>query len=473
MTNTIDCPLLRLMPVSVTRQMAAAFPKLKAMAESKGLKLHHLGAGYPHPEVSDPTTYIAHREAYFRHLAAQAGATSADEALRALRMGMYGYTDTLGPLQVREAFARVYGSDFDFEIDPGLLIPTIGATGGISLLCSAYERSGEKIAYIVDSPTYTGILSRAALYQRARFYSVELVDDHGPDPEELRARIREARSDGYHVAFYYTVPDGHNPGGISFSQERRGAILDVVREEGTFIVEDAPYTYISYEAADNRPRPFVAMDPTHAVHLFTASKIGLPGPRVGFVYGEVELTVAGGERVPLRDLVLTEASGDMLLHNPEALRGFEAYLMDENFELRQSMWPVAKVKNAVYGENRKILLDGLDEYLGEFGDRFRWTRPGAGFFSVFTFADKQVRADSEFVEKLVVEHGVVTIPMFGFVPDDAKERDPDAGLDQVRLSFSFNERIGDGRRQDMREAVQAFAAAVREVCGLPPLTVSS
>ena len=63
----------------------------------------------------------------------------------------------------------------------------------------------------------------------------------------------------------------------------------------------------------------------------------------------------------MTDLVLTEASGDMLLHNPEALRAFEAYLMDERFRPRESLWPVAAQKNGVYGENRKILLDGLAE----------------------------------------------------------------------------------------------------------------
>jgi DNA-binding transcriptional MocR family regulator len=179
--------------------------------------------------------------------------------------------------------------------------------------------------------------------------------------------------------------------------------------------------------------------------------------------------VEGGQVASLRDLLLTEASGDMLLHNPESLRGFEAYLMDENFELRKTMWPIAERKNAVYGENRQILLDGLEEYLGEFPDHFTWTKPGAGFFSVFTFKRGGVRTDQEFVERLVVEHGVVTIPMFGFLPADAKRRDPNAGLDQLRLSFSFSERTGDGRRDDMREAVRAFATAVRAACDLPPL----
>ena len=58
MALSISAPHLRLQPVSVTRQMAAAFPGLKKLAEDKGLDLHHLGAGYPHPEVSDPTAYI-------------------------------------------------------------------------------------------------------------------------------------------------------------------------------------------------------------------------------------------------------------------------------------------------------------------------------------------------------------------------------------------------------------------------------
>jgi len=243
--------------------------------------------------------------------------------------------------------------------------------------------------------------------------------------------------------------------------------MDVIRDEGTFIVEDAPYTYISYEAADSRPKPFVAIDPQHSVHLFTASKIGLPGPRVGFLYSEVDLEISGGNEVRLGDLVLTESSGDILFHNPEALRAFEAYLLDEDFEVRESLWPMAKLKNAVYGENRQILLDGLTEYLGEFPDDFTWTEPGAGFFSVFTFKNGKPKTDQAFIERLVLEYGVVTIPMFGFFPADAFERNPNAGFDQIRLSFSYNEGFGEGRRSAIRKAVKAFAHAVRVESGLP------
>lgn len=345
----------------------------------------------------------------------------------------------------------------------------MGATGGIALMCSLFERSGRELAYIVDAPCYAGFISRAGLYQKASFYSVPL-DDEGPDPEIFRSQIRRAREAGCYVPFYYTVPDGHNPGGISFSQNRRQAMMDIVRDEGILIVEDAPYTYINYVSPEERPTPFISMDPASTVHLFTASKIGLPGPRVGFLYSEGEAIVSGERAVPVRDLVLTEASGDLLLHNTEALRGFEAYLTDENFQLRDSLWPIAANKNAVYGENRSLLLDGLQNYLGDYPEHFTWTRPGAGFFCVFTFLGGKVRTDQAFVEKLIADYGVVTIPMFGFYPNDAKERDPEIGLNQLRLSFSFNEKFGAARREDMIEAVRAFAHAARVESGLPPLS---
>jgi DNA-binding transcriptional MocR family regulator len=442
--------ILQMQPVSVTRQMAAAFPKLRKMVIEQGLKLHHLGAGYPHPEVSDPTSYIRQKDAYFRHLAHRADPVNPESALKNILTGLYGYYDTLGPTQTREAFAHVYGRDFGFEIDPNLLIPTIGATGGIDLVC------------------YTGFISRAVLYQKAAFYSVEM-DREGADPDMLREQIRKARREGFFVPCYYTVPDGHNPGGISFSQQRRDQIMEVVREEGILILEDAPYTYISYEQPESRPRPFIAMDAGKTIHLFTASKIGLPGPRIGFLYTTGHAMVANHQKASLKDLLLTEASATLLLHNPEALRGFEAYLMDERFQVRDSLWGIAAQKNYVYKENRDILLEGLQLYLGDYKDLFSWTIPGAGFFSVFTIHKPMLRTDQQFIEKLVAKYGIVTIPMFGFYPNDAKQRDPAIGLNQLRLSFSYNETIGQERRDDLTQAVYAFANAMRLECNLPPI----
>ena len=457
MPKPLNAPALDRRPVSVTRKMAAALPELRATAERSGLTIHHLGAGYPHPEVTDPRGFLAHQQAFFEHLRQREGVNDPEAVPEFLRE-CYAYTDTLGPAGPREAFAAVYGNDWGVAIDPARLLPTVGATGGINLMCSLFERPGEPVAYITDAPTYAGFLARAALARNARIFSVDL-DAEGPQPEGFRDAIHRARAAGYFVAFYYTVPDGHNPAGFSFSARRRAAILDIAREEGVLIVEDAPYVYISYASAAHRPPPFFALDPAHTVHLFTGSKIGLPGPRVGFLYTEAQLAIAGGVETSLTDLLLTEASADILFHNPQALRGFESLLVDETFERRESLWPVAERKLAIYRENRAIFLAGLAAKLGDASSLFAWTTPEAGFFSVFTFVNPKVVTDDAFVARMVAEHGVVAVPMYGFYPPDARQRNPRAGYDQLRLSFCFTERLGAGRKADLAAAVAAFGDA--------------
>ena len=181
------------------------------------------------------------------------------------------------------------------------------------------------------------------------------------------------------------------------------------------------------------------------------------------------IEIAGGQHVPIAELLLTESSSDILFQNPAALRGFEGLLherlSDGRFKLRDSLWGVAEAKLEIYRENRSLLLDGLQAGLGEWPDEFHWTIPEAGFFSVFTFLTDSITTDDAFVEQLVADYGVVVIPMYDFYPPDAKRRNPRAGLNQLRISFCFSESTGDQRRKDMRDAVAAFCLAVRKLTG--------
>ena len=462
--SNLKAPTLRLQPVSVTRKMAASLPGLRDLAQSKGLKIHHLGAGYPHPEVTDPRGFLEHQAAYFKHLEHEEGLND-PQALPEYLRESYSYTDTLGPRTAREAFAHVYGADWGVAFEPNRLIPTVGATGGINLMCALAERPGQPVAYISDAPTYAGFTARVALCQHATIFSVDM-DDEGALPEQLERQIETARDQGFFVPFYYTVPDGHNPAGFSFSQRRREQIMAVAQRHGILVVEDAPYIYINYAPPEQRPQPFVALDSSQTVHLFTGSKIGFPGPRVGFLYSDATLEIAAGQEVALADMILTEASADALFQNPGALRGFEALLHDESFKLRSSMWSLAESKLEVYRENREIMLSILERELGPHPELFSWTNPQAGFFTVFTFHSASVQTDDDFVAKLVSEYGIVVIPMYDFYPKDARKRDPRAGLDQLRLSFCFSESVGEQRRRDLIEAVEAFCRAAKQLSGL-------
>ena len=168
-----------------------------------------------------------------------------------------------------------------------------------------------------------------------------------------------------------------------------------------------------------------------------------------------------------------ESSSELLFHSPGALRGFEALLheqIDDDFVERDSIWALAEDKLVVYRENRQILLDVLERELGAYRDYFSWTIPGGGFFTVFSFLNNgrgsTVRTDDAMIENMVMEHGLVVIPMYDFYPKDARERDPGAGMNQLRLSFCFSESAGQQRRDDMREAVEAFCHAAKALVGI-------
>ena len=461
--TNLHAPSLHRQDVSVPRKMSAALPRLREIAKSKNLDIHHLGAGYPHPEVTDPRSFLAHKKAYFEQLDAANGPRDPQQLPDYLRES-FSYTDTLGPRRVREVFCQAYGNDWGVSLNPDRMLPTVGATGGISLICSLFERAGEPVAYITDAPTYAGFTARVGLCRHASIFSVEM-DDEGPIPEQFVAQVKAAREAGNFVPFYYTVPDGHNPAGFSFSQSRREKILEIAREEGLLIVEDAPYVYISYVEEASRPRPFVSMAADQTVHLFTGSKIGFPGPRIGFLYSEAEVTIAGGGEVGLSELALTESSAEILFQNPWALRGFESLLHDRQFQPRTSLWPLAERKLAVYRDNREIMLSGFEALLGAHRDCFDWTVPDGGFFSVFTFKQGDVVTDDDFIEWMVSEHGLVTIPMYDFYPDDARRRNPKVGLNQLRLSFSFSESRGEDRRDDMAKAVATFCGVALQLVG--------
>jgi hypothetical protein len=149
------------------------------------------------------------------------------------------------------------------------------------------------------------------------------------------------------------------------------------------------------------------------------------------------LEIEGGKQVPICDLLLTEASADLLFQNPEALHGFGALLHDDAMQLRKSLWPVANEKLKIYRENRRIVLDALQEELGAYPESFRWTHPEAGFFTVFTFLNPNVTPMMR-SSRGSCRNTAGRDPMYD--PADARSV-PRAGLDQLRLSFCFSESV--------------------------------
>jgi DNA-binding transcriptional MocR family regulator len=471
--TVIGPSFLKVTPPAVTRQMAGALDRLK----QRGKQVNHLGAGYPSPRVA--SDYLEGQNHFLRYLkhVADTHKVPVEQIMRSMR----GYADTTGitikgrPIP-RENFAKVYGGDFDTGIDTAHVIPTTGSTGAIDLLCTVFASPGEKIAYLSDNPTYAGFITRAQRDNNATIYSVPM-DAEGPIAEDIRSQIRAARADGHHVAFYYTMADGHNPGGIAITQSRREEIYKVAQEEDIIIVEDGPYPYISFEDASSRPKPFFAQDPDkRVIHLFTASKIWEPGKRVAYMIVPTTLKAPDGREMGINELVTTTIASTNLMPDHESLLQFDAFLHTETgngFALR-SLWEEAEFRAGIYQQNRDVLLAGLEHYLGEYPEIFKWTKPGSGFFSVLTLLGGHHRTDGQFVSGLIEADEVTTIPMFGFytgietMPLRLRDTGHLLGYNELRLAFSYTEEDDDeGRLSAMQTATEKLGRAMRRLHGLP------
>ena len=115
------------------------------------------------------------------------------------------------------------------------------------------------------------------------------MDDDGLIPEALEEAIRRTAAAGRRAKFLYTVPNFHNPAGVTLAAGRRHRILDICQRAGLLVVEDNPYGLLGFDA--DPMRALRADDDEGVVYLGTFSKTfaagrpgrlgGGPAPRSG------------------------------------------------------------------------------------------------------------------------------------------------------------------------------------------------
>jgi len=66
-------------------------------------------------------------------------------------------------------------------------------------------------------------------------------------PDALRAALAAAESVGRRVKFLYTIPNFHNPAGITLAVRRRAEILDICARHGVLVLEDNPYGLLGFD----------------------------------------------------------------------------------------------------------------------------------------------------------------------------------------------------------------------------------
>jgi len=311
-----------------------------------------------------------------------------------------------GSLVLRERLAMLMAEE-GTSADPEDMVVTTGAQQALDLVGKVLIDPGDLIA--IEAPAYVGALSAFSAYE-PRYLQIDL-DDEGMVVE----RLEEALVRGERPKFVYTVPNFHNPAGVTMSGRRREHLVSLCREAHIPIIEDNPYGLLRFEgAAEPTLR---SMDPQNVIYLGTVSKVFSPGVRVGWALAEPGV---------LQRLVLAKEAADLCGSNLNMLIT-ERYLAGEAWRANLALLV------DTYRARRDVMLAALPE---RFPADATWTRPAGGFYVWVTLPPY---LDARALLAAAVERRVAYVPGTAFYPDGR-------GTDKMRLAFCYptEDRIEEG-----------------------------
>jgi 2-aminoadipate transaminase len=345
---------------------------------------------------------------------------AADYCARALQ---YGPTEGFAPL--KRCIVRVMEAE-GLTIDTDDILVTTGGQQVIDLVCKTLIDPGDVI--VAEAPTYPGAVPTFCAYQ-ADVVQITL-DRDGMRTDELEHTLDELEREGRRPKFIYTVPNFHNPAGVTMSLERRHELVRIAHERELLVLEDNPYGLLRY---DGTPLPTLrSIDRgEYVIYASTFSKILSPGVRLGW---------AAAPRPVLQKMNIGKQSSDLCSSS------ITQFFVTAYFE--QGPWEdYVRSLIEIYRRRRDVMLDSLAEH---FPREAEWTHPEGGLFIWATLPDY---IDTTDLLARALRESVA------FVPGRAAFVDGRGGS-SMRLNFSG---VGE---DDIREGIRRIGEVVREQVGL-------
>ena len=341
-------------------------------------------------------------------LSAQIGELIAADGLVALQYG-----SAQGIPVLREQICDVMALE-GISAHPDDIVVTVGSQMGLDMVTRLFCDPGDVV--VAEGPSYVGALGSFAAYQ-AQVVHVAM-DDNGLVPEALREALIQAEKAGRRVKFLYTIPNFHNPAGVTLAVERRAEIAAICREHGLLVVEDNPYGLLGF---DGQTYPSLrSLDPDNVVYLGSFSKTFASGLRVGWVlapHAVREKLVLAAESATLCPPTLNQ----MIVSRYLATHDWKGQI---------------KTFRENYRERRDAMISALEQHMPA---GCSWTHPDGGFYVWVTVPEG---VDTKAMLPRAVTARVAYASGTGFYADGFGSR-------QMRLSYCYPtpDRIREGVRR--------------------------
>ena len=322
------------------------------------------------------------------------------------------------------------------EAHPDDVVVTVGSQQAVDLVTRIFCDPGDVV--ICEAPSYVGALGVFRSYQ-CDVVHVEM-DGDGLVPSALRDAIATVQAAGRRIKFLYTIPNYHNPAGVTLSLERRREVLEICREADVLVLEDNPYGLLGFD--DEPLRALRADEPDGVIYLGSFSKTFAPGFRVGW---------ALAPHAVREKLVLAQESATLCPPSFSQM-AVSAYLSHHDW-LGQ-----IKAFREMYRERRDAMVEALDDLMPAAA---RWNVPRGGFYVWLTLPPG---LDAKAMLPRAVTSRVAFVPGTAFFADGF-------GAQSMRLSYCYPtpERIREGVRrltgviEEELELRETFGATVHGV----------
>ncbi len=336
------------------------------------------------------------------------------------------YGSGQGDVALRERILDVCALEGITNAHPDDVVVTTGSQQALDLVTRIFVDPGDVV--LAEAPSYVGALGVFRSYEAL----VEHVpmDAYGLVPEALERALLDARAAGKTVKFLYTIPNYHNPAGVTLTLERRHQVLEICQRFGVLIVEDNPYGLLGF---DREPLPAMrAFDSEGVLYLGSFSKTFAPGFRVGWVIAPHAV----------REKLVLASESSILSPSNASQMAITTYLNE--FDWKGQI----KSYRELYRERRDAMIGALAEHL----PTASWNVPDGGFYVWVTLPEG---IDARSMLPRAVTARVAYVPGTAFFYNGE-------GSGHMRLSYCYPtpERIREGVRR-LSTVVNAEAELVQ------------
>ncbi|MDR2892240.1 MAG: PLP-dependent aminotransferase family protein [Deltaproteobacteria bacterium] len=332
------------------------------------------------------------------------------------------YTASDGLPSLRKKLAARMKKTAGVSCEANEIFITQGGQQGMDLMAKLLINKDDVI--VTERPTFLGGLLAFNAYEPQ--YKTCGMDNNGMKVDELEDILKNTPK----VKFIYTIPDFHNPMGVTMSLERRKKLLELANKYGVMILEDTPYREVRYEG---EALPAIKSFDTQnrVVFLGSFSKILSPGMRLGWVAADAAI---------VEKMVLLKTAADTQCST------LNMFLADRFMEMTDIDEHIGKLRDS-YKRKKDFMLQMMQEH---FPAGASWTNPEGGLFTWLTLPE-YIDSGKIMQERILPEARVIYVPSEGFYPQN-----PERNHARMNYSCMSEEKI--------RLGISRMGAILKDYC---------